>query len=89
MQHQTISPIPNILPFQPELRPVLPTIEGNVDYPLNESVALQHCAHIIGGRLPVRKTPWKSLGKKFSPEIEKFVLWGQAPNTSFIPHLSS
>ena len=22
----------NILPFQPELRPVLPTIEGNVDY---------------------------------------------------------
>ena len=29
---KTTSPINNILPFQPELRPALPTIEGNVDY---------------------------------------------------------
>jgi hypothetical protein len=30
--NKTTRPIDNIIPFQPELRPVLPTIEGNVDY---------------------------------------------------------
>jgi len=32
MPKKTIPPIANIIVFQPELRPVLPTIEGNVDY---------------------------------------------------------
>lgn len=32
MSKKTTPSINNILPFQPELRPALPTIEGNVDY---------------------------------------------------------